>query len=246
MPLDMNGIIYVTPQQTSPVLGSEGVARAGAGSRLGQLYTADWKHHIVGSGYGFCLSMGQITAGGDIGGFPGVGTALNLDQPTAFITVDVGYALIPFDLELDFQSDVDGYDDIQRILLTADVTQAIAAGGTFVEAEANLATANGCAIRNLISDGRAFPGRAATAITVDIVDPVHNYILAHSLYELTQVAAEVAGNAPGHFLYQKQWHYPIVLKGPCSMQLYVEGLNPTTGLGALSFGCVPSTWFPVT
>ena len=238
---EVNAILQATKEQINLAPTGDKNLKA---SLLGQQYMADWKHLVVAAGRGYKLSFGAITVGDDVTGSPGNAT-LDLDQPEAFVAVDQGFSLIPMEIDISFAADLDAYDDLARLLLTADITQAVQPGGTFVEAGADLSTASGCSIQNLLSDGPAFPGRAASAITGDINDPVHAYVLAHKLWTITQIIAETTGTPVPEMSYSKEWHYAHVLKGPSTMLLYCAGTVAPAYIGSLTFAAVPSSWFPV-
>jgi len=241
--MDINSILYAEARQLNHSVYSNGDADAKLKmSLLGQLYVADWKYLMAAAGRMYKLSMGTIGGDGDIT-LVGNGTVMDLDQPSAVIAVDTGYRLIPIEFEVDCLSDMDAYDDELDILLTADRTQAVAAGATATVPAGDMASV--ASIQNLLDGGDDFPGRAYGVVTADITNPVHSEVLAYKRYELTQVAAETAGSVTPSFHYHKEFHYPTLLNGPCSILAYIFGTNATTFIGSLTVGAVPAGWFPI-
>jgi hypothetical protein len=210
-------------------------------SLLGQLYVADWKYLLSASGRMYTLSGGTVSGGGDITGLTGKATC-DLDQPQAFVTVDEGHCLVPVELEVGVQNDNDAYEDEVEVLWTTDRTQSVPAGGTAIEGEGNLAS--GSSIQNCMDGGPTFPGRSAVSVTADITDPVHADILGYKLWEAKQLASETAGTPPQDLNYRRELQYARVIRGPSTLLLYVHGTVAPTWLGSMTFGCVPSSWFP--
>ena len=45
---------------------------------------------------------------------------------------------------------------------------------------------------------------------------------------------------------QKSFDVPNLLAGPCSLVVGFGGTAAVSGMGSLTFGCVPAEWFPTT
>ena len=96
---------------------------------------------------------------------------------------------------------------------------------------------------NLLDGGLSFPGRAASIVSGNITQPTISDILAYKHWEVIDNGAA----ASAHFSplnYTREWNYPTLLKGPCSILLYFAGTVAVTGIGSFTFGVVPSNWFP--
>ena len=204
-------------------------------SLLGQQYVADWKYLLASAGRMYRVSVPEhATGGGAITQATG-NAAVDLDQPELVIAVDEGYRLIPVEFDFSVQDDADAYDDQVELYMFADRTQATAAG----------ATATILTPQNQLDGGAAFPGRAFSIVTADITDPVHSEILGYRVWELTQVAAETAGNGIAEFSYGKEFNVPNLLKGPCQIVMALAGTVAPTFMGYVTVGVVPADWFPV-
>lgn len=233
--MDVNSILFAEARQLDHSVYTNGDADAKLRmSLLGQMYMADWKHLMVTAGKAYRMSIGTITAGDDIT-MVGNGTVVNLDQPFGVVAVDAGLSLIPIEVEISGDSDTDAAEDEVDFLMTADRTQAEAAG----------ATATVEVPDNLLDGGPAFGGRAYSVVTADITDPVHSDVLAFKTWNVLLVAAEAGGSFRESLHYQKEFGYPTILRGPCQILMYFAGTVATTGIGSLTFGAVPSSWFPV-
>ena len=232
---DIKGL--VREQNHSP--GADGTEKKVDLSRVGQVFDANWKHHLVAAGLVHRLSFGTISAGTDITGLSGHAT-LDLDQPEWFVAQDVGFYLIPIEFEVGVQDNNVAYENEVEILVTADRTQAVIAGGTFVEATGNLSA--GTSIQNVLGGGAAFGGRTAATVTGDINDPVHADVLAYRLWETKQIATEVLGLVTPLMEYQKEWDVPTFLAGPCSILGYIAGSVQPTYVGSFTFAAVPNDW----
>ena len=167
---------------------------------------------------------------------------MDLDQPEGVIAADVGLSLIPVEIEMSIQDDRDAAEDEIDLLLTADRTQATAAGGTVTEAEGNLV--NGVSIQNCLDGAPAFGGRAFGSFTADIADPVHSDILATNSWETVLVAAEAGGSFGDSIHYHKEWDTPELYRGPSQFLFYLAGTVAPEFMGFIKFAAVPSEWFP--
>lgn len=203
-------------------------------SLLGQQYVADWKYLLAAAGRMYRISIPEhATGGGAI--TQAIGNAgVDLDQPEGIIAVDSGYRLIPVEMQLSIQADLDAYDDQCECYLFGDRTQATAAG----------ATATVLNPANQLDGGAAFPGRAYSIVTADVADPVHSEVLYYRIWELTQVAAETGGSGIPDMSVHHKWDVPNLLAGPCQMVLILAGTVAPTFMGHITVGCVPSAWFP--
>jgi len=199
-------------------------------SKIGQLWTADWRYKLVAAGKVYRMSIGTISGGTDVVLVGDATSGIDLDQPEGVIAVDSGYYLIPIELEISGDSDTDAENDDVQVLLTADRATAVPTGTT--------ATAE--TPDNLLDGGAAFPGRAYSLVTSDITDPVHSDVL---FYRFTgALGADSLHNTD--FYFQKTWDYPNFIAGPCSLLLYAAGEVAFTFMGSLVFACIPSTWAP--
>lgn len=212
-------------------------------SKVGQLFVAGWKERLLLAGKVWKYSLGAITAGGAItqvtGG--GNGTAMDMEQPEIIYGVDSGYFLIPLEVIATVTSDADAPDDFMEILAIMDRTQAsptnLGASGTEVTPI------------NLLDGAGAFPGRAAKEITVDIADPVYSEVLDYERYETTAVVMQgTSANEDDAINSVLKMHYepslPSIGAGACSVCVMWDGTVATTGIACVTFGAVPSSWFP--
>jgi len=198
-------------------------------SKIGQLWTADWKYKLVAAGRCYRLSFGTISGGTDIvlGGAATGG--IDLDRPEGIVAADTGF-LIPMEIDISGDSDTDAEDDDVQVLVTADRATAVAAG----------ATATAETPDNLLDGGEAFTGRAWSLATGDITDPVHSDIL---YYRFTgALGANSLANT--RFINHKVWEYPNFIKGPCSLLIYAAGEVAFTFAGSFVFAHIPTSWAP--
>jgi len=105
-------------------------------TRMGDLFTADWKVKLALAGVVYTLNLGSISGDSTATVLTG-NAAVDNDQPEFVISVNSGW-LIPMELDLCMDVDFDALDDIVECLVTADKTQAYAAGGTATTPSNNL------------------------------------------------------------------------------------------------------------
>jgi len=227
--------------QIPPSIGAEGDFEYVKQTKLGQLFTADWKLRLLLAGKVWKVSIGAITAGNAItqvtGG--GDGTVMDMEQPEFIVGVDAGYFLIPIAADVIVTSDTDAPDDFMEILLIMDRTNSCPTSAT-----ATVATPI-----NLLDGGGSFPGRAFTAVTVDIEDPVYDELLAYERYETTAVVMQgTSANEDDAINSILRMHYepqvPSIGAGPCSIVCMWDGTVATTGIACFTFAAVPISWFP--
>jgi hypothetical protein len=210
---------------------TEGVKDYPAMSKIGQLFTADWKTRLVLAGKCYRMSIGTVSGSGDIT-LVGTGTTMDLDIPSGIVAIDNGF-LVPMELNIGFASLADAASDEVDVLLTVDRATGLSA------AEIATATATAETPDNLLDGAEAFSGRAASVATVAITDPVHSDVLHYSHFMgmgVSVVTLDLTVN--------KSWDYPSFLAGPCTMYLYVYGTIATTFAGSIVFAHIPSAWVP--
>lgn len=199
-------------------------------SRLGQLFVADWKKQLVLAGFAYRVTIGTITGGGDVslvtGG--GAGTTIDQDQPEGAIGVDAGYYLIPLEIDIACQVDLDADAEVGNIVVATDRAATVP---TSVTGTVETPT-------NLLDGGAAFPGDAYSAITADITDPTVSEILAYKT-----VRASHAGTAASQNSVSLDLHYapeaPTLLAGPCGLYIYWGGTAAVTGIASVVVAAIP-------
>lgn len=226
---DFDAVLKAAVQQQGKSVSTDGNTRGVDITRRGQLNTVNWKHELVVAGLCYRMSIGTIAAGADItlitGG--GAGTTIDLDQPEGIVAVDSGW-LIPISVEVACQVDIDADTEVANILVTADRSQATAAGAT-----ATVETPD-----NLLDGADAFAGRAFSAVTGDVTDPVHSDILAFNTIREADVTA--AGAIVVNFRLEKEWDYPTILAGPCQLLVYWGGTAAVPGIASIVFAHIPT------
>ena len=234
--------ILAKVDQIPPSVLSEGDMEDVRQTKLGQLFTADWKMRLLLAGKIWKTQIGAITAGNAItkivGG--GNGTVMDMEQPEIIVGVPSGYFLIPISCTCVVDSDADAPDDFMEILLILDRTQNAP----------TTATATVDTPVNLLDGGGAFPGLAWTAVTADIEDPVYSELLDYATYETTAVVmAGTSANEDDAMDSTLRMDYepivPSIGAGPCSIVLMYDGTVATSGIAQLTFAAVPTSWFPV-
>ncbi len=211
---------------------TEGIKDYPAISKIGQLFTVDWKERLILAGRCYRLSIGTIAAGGSFTKV-GNGTTVDLDVPQGIIAVDTGY-LIPISLQLALHSDADAEDDEVSVLLTGDRNSALSA----VEIAAGTATPE--TPDNLLDGAIPFEGRVASIATADVADPTHSDIFYFKHWEAIGADELVITE----FFVDKEFVIPTLLAGPCTMYLYFGGTVATTAMGSIVFAHIPSSWAP--
>lgn len=199
-------------------------------SILGQLFTASWKEKLLMAGKCWVVTAGTIYAGSDIVAFTGGGNGLSIDQdqPEVIIGVDAGYSMIPIEISVATHCDIDATDEEANIIAVAD-----RAAGPPTTVTGTTETP-----LNLLDGATGFPGRAFSAVTVDITDPTVSEILD---CESVRAAAATTGVI-------LKMHYepvlPSILAGPCALHVYWGGTGAVTGVARVVVAVVDPTWFP--
>jgi len=218
--------------QVTPTVLDEGDMDYPRMSKMGQLFTADWRQRLLLAGKLWRLTVGALGADAEAvqitGG--GAGTTIELEKPEMIIGVDAGYYLMMVSLQVSLQSLADAASDDVQLLAISDRSQAPVTTGTL-----SVETPD-----NLLDGAGAFPGRAFSAVTADITDPVQSEIL----YFQQEMAA---GTTVDHVRFCANYEpvVPSILAGPCQICVYWGGTVATLGMGSIVVGCVPSSWFPV-
>jgi hypothetical protein len=224
--------IKAVVEQVSPSVSGEGNMRYPSATKLGQLFTADWRQKLLLAGKLWRLTVGAFAADAEptqvTGG--GAGTTLEIEKPEMLIGVDAGYYLLMVSLQVSLQSLADAASDDIQLLAISDRSQAppTSLTGTVETPD------------NLLDGAGAFPGRAYSAVTADITDPVMSEIL----YFQQEMAA---GTAVDHVRFNAVYEpaVPSILAGPCQIAVCWGGTIATAGMGSMVVGCVPTSWFPV-
>jgi len=237
----MRSEILGTVEQISPSVLGEGNEETLRQTRLGQLFTADWKQRLLLAGKLWKVSVGTVAAGGDVtaivGG--GNGTTVDQDQPEVIIGVPAGYFLIPVEINVAARVDADADGEMGYIIAYADRSAAPVEDGT-VTVETPL---------NLLDGAGAFPGYAASAATADITDPTVDELLdivtvqASEFTHGTPTAADAALSVGLKMAYHPDT--PSLIAGACGIYVHWGGTGVASGLATIVVGCVPSSWFPV-
>ncbi len=222
-------------QQQSAAVKSDGQEAGLRSTRAGQLLTADWKTELVLAGRAFNVTVGGISAGGDValitGG--GAGTTIDSDEPEMAISTPVGYYHIPLGFTCATQQDPGAADaDEANIILFADVTQAAEAP---VIASATLETP-----QNLLDGGPASISAAQSAVTTALaaVNPVCSILLGYSTSQAAQVTG--AGTVVLELKLDFDPSYPTILAGPCIVVACWGGTNAATGACSYNWAEVPA------
>ena len=109
---------------------AEGVQSNIPQSKLGQLFTADWKLRLLLAGKLWKMTVGTVNGSADVtkitGG--GAGTTMDLDLPEASISVAAGYFLIPVSVKVSCNVDMDADGEQGAILAAIDRSAVIPAG----------------------------------------------------------------------------------------------------------------------
>ena len=205
-------------------------------SRLGQLFTADWKTSLVLGGYAFNVTVGDLAnAGGDValvtGG--GNGTVVDSDQPELIVGVTAGYVMIPLFFQCALSADLDADAEVANIALFADTTQAPPTSVTGVtETPISLV---GTGVHTSVA-------RAYSAVTADITDPVCSIMLGFK-----NIRAADAGSAASEQVYGIDYTYdpsvPVILRGPCSVVACVGGTAAVTTAMTFHWAELPEGYF---
>jgi len=209
-------------------------------SKIGQLWTADWKYKLAAAGKVFRMSIGTIAGGTDVVPVGDATGGIDLDQPEGCVSISSG-VLIPIELEIAGTSDTDAAADNVQILLCADRSGAMESTG--------LDNGTQETPDNLLDGGEAFGGTAVSLFTSDVTtDPTISDIIHYRMWQnlvaggatTTQLGLEVPS-------FYDRWEasVPTFLAGPCDLLLYAAGTVAFTFMGSLVFAHVPRTWIPL-
>ena len=212
--------------QLSPDVLSDNTLDYPAMSKIGQLFTADWKTRLALAGKCYSLDLG-------VGGTALAGNAaFDADQPEFLIGVDTGW-LIPLSLQLAVSGDFDA-EEACEVSIIGDRSQCQAAGAT-ATVEVPL---------NLLDGGPAFNGRAYSVVTGNITAPVESDMLFAASYDMVQVSAVSTVDTGKQLNYE--WNVPVLLAGPCQIVGYVVGDATATAFsGRLVVAHIPADWVKV-
>ena len=180
----------------------------------GALSTANWIDALVMRGFGWMVSMGNVTLSTPIRG-GGEGTLFDEDQPELIIDVPAGQTLVPLRFTLDGQSVIPTADDdfVEAIIIVDRTAVSDAFSGTeTIQTPINMRTdkAGGC------------PLLVASAITANITAaPTRSFELArhHIGFDIA-----LAGTAAESLWQEFVMHYepanPPLIVGPATLVVY--------------------------
>lgn len=221
-------------KQLSPTIYTDGDMEFPVISKIGELFTGDWKQRLLKAGKLWAVSVGSMTAGADIARITGggSGTCIDQDQPEIAIGVDTGYFLIPVSIAVSGYIDCDADAEYANIIAVVDRTAGVPTSVTGT-IETPL---------NLLDGAGSFPGRAFSAITADITDPTVDEIL-------DEVNVNYQVTTSGVYANLLKMNYvpdvPDLLAGPCGIYVYWGGTAATTAIARVVVAAVPASWFPV-
>lgn len=229
--------IQVEVAQVTPVIVGEGDAVSPKATKLGALFTADWRQQLTLAGLIWAAKVGGTTTSADIlpvvGG--GAGTVIDSAQPELVLGVDAGYYLIVVEAMCSVYNDPNTDNAITNIVLFADRTQA---PDTTTPASGVITTPV-----NLLDGAAAFPGRCYTAVSGDLTaGPICSELLD---YESATVGAVTGGAAVQSLKMDYKPEVPSIIAGPCQIALCFGGTVATSGMGVVKVAVVPTSYFPV-
>uniref|UniRef100_A0A6M3J015 Uncharacterized protein n=1 Tax=viral metagenome TaxID=1070528 RepID=A0A6M3J015_9ZZZZ len=208
-------------------------------SKIGQLWTADWKYKLAAAGKVYRMSIGTIAGGTDVVPVGNATGGIDLDQPEGIVSVNDG-VLIPIELEISGISQTDTAAEDVQILLCADRSGAMAStdidNGTQETPD------------NLLDGGDAFGGTACSLVTSDVTDPTVSDIIHFRMWNnLISAGGTTTQLDPVLSNYYDHWEagLPTFLAGPCDLLFYAAGEVAFTFMGSLIFAHVPRSWMPV-
>lgn len=229
--------IEATVEQLSPNLLGVGEEETIRMTKLGQIFTVDWKEKLLLAGRLWSITVGTIATGADVVEIVGGGSSTTIISKQAELAIGVpaGYFLIPVSCRASAHGDSGSADAAEaNMVLFTDRTASIdLAAGTLTPVTP----------LNLLDGAGAFPGDAFKACTADTTTPTVADILDYESWQAAQVSA--AGSLIASLKMNYAPKVPVILAGPCALYLCYGGTTAQNGMGTIVVGCVPSTWFPV-
>ena len=223
--------------QVTPIVTGEGDIGYPKMSKIGSLFTADWKTQLLAAGLTWQAHVGTVAGGGDVtpklGG--GSGTVVDNNQPELVIGVDAGFYLIPLEANVSIHGNFDGDADEAHILLYADR----AAGPVTTNVSGTLHTPV-----NMLDGGGAFPGRCWVETIGDITEPVVSQWLDFTSISLDHASA-VTMAVPPVIRLNYSPGCPPILAGPCQVVLVCGGTEDSWIIGTVTVAVVPTAYFPL-
>lgn len=232
--------IRIETNQQSPSLSSEGGIRLARGLRTGEIGVAGLIDMWLAEGRLFEMTVGTVTAGGDVslitGG--GNGTTIDQDQPEFGVSVPNGTILVPVQIDIACQVDLDADAEVGNIVVTYDAAAAYAGDGT-VTSETPL---------NMLSGGgQTTVATAFSAATGDITDPTVSGVLAYKTVRAALFADTTASNSSNAVSLDLNWSakrdVPVFIQGPGAFYGYWGGTAAVTGLARVVWAEVPEGRF---
>ena len=230
--------------QVTPVVTGEGDMDYPKMTKLGALFTADWQTQLALAGLVYSAHIGTLTTGADIamivGG--GNGTTVDTDEPELLIGVDAGYYLIPLELHVVCDMDMDADGEYGEILFFADRTQA---PPTTATGTPGVVTPN-----NQLDGGAAFPGRCFGGVTTALTDPAMSEFIDMKYVNCAEFVSNGAATNLTNGIPQElrmDWYArrPKILAGPCELVVSFGGTAAVNGMINIEVACVPTSYFPV-
>jgi len=230
--------IKAKARQVTPEVSGEGDLDYLKSTKLGALFTADWKQQLILAGLAWSAKVGGITASADIlpvvGG--GNGTVIDTGQPEFIIGVPSGYYMIVLEASCAVYN-IPTSAAITNIVLFADRTMS--------PVEASVSATLQTPV-NLLDGGATFPGTCYSAYTTDITAPICSELLD---YVCSQDGGASSAASGGLTSRQIKMDYkplaPSILAGPCQVELAFGGTAATSGMGVVKVAVVPASYFPI-
>ena len=224
--------------QVTPVVTGEGDMDNPKMTKLGALFTADWRQQLILAGLAWSAKVGGITASADIlpvvGG--GNGTVIDTGQPEFIIGVPAGYYLIVMEASCAVYN-IPASAGITNIVLFADRTMS--------PVEASVSATLQTPV-NLLDGAATFPGTCYSAYTTDITAPICSELLDYVCAQAGGASSAASGGLTSQAL--KMDYKPLapsILAGPCQVELAFGGTVATSGMGIVKVAVVPVSYFPV-
>lgn len=231
--------IKARANQLNPAVSTEGDHDYVAMTKLGALYTADWRTQLVLAGKVWTTGIGTLSAGADVGLIVGGGngTTVDSDQPELILGVDAGYYLVPMEINVMCDMDADADGEYGEIVIFADTAAAPPTSAT--------GTPGTLTPVNCIDGGAGFPGRAYGGVTTDLTDPTMGIWLTGRYFNTADNGTAASALGQDLNLYYKP-EYPRFIAGPCSLVVCFGGTAAVNGMISATFAAVPSSWVPAT